>query len=107
MRTLQPRVRAVNIRFGRVVGPEVGDDFYQSFEWRALRNQVIAEAKGRCQWQGCGRSEGRMYADHIVEISDGGAALDRSNLWCLCHAHHNAKSADERAGREGQKIQGG
>jgi len=40
-----------------------------------------------------------MFVDHIVELKDGGAPLDRSNVWLLCTSHHAAKTASERAKR--------
>lgn len=40
-----------------------------------------------------------MYADHIVEIEDGGAPFDVKNGQCLCSADHQIKTARERAKR--------
>jgi 5-methylcytosine-specific restriction enzyme A len=40
-----------------------------------------------------------MFVDHIVELKDGGAPLDRSNLWLLCGSCHSLKTAGERARR--------
>jgi hypothetical protein len=40
-----------------------------------------------------------MFADHIVELNDGGAPFDVANGQCLCGAHHTAKTADARGAR--------
>jgi 5-methylcytosine-specific restriction enzyme A len=101
MRTLRPRLATINTRFGRQVTAGVDHSFYGTPEWRLLRREVIKAAGGRCQWDGCGRAEPRMHCDHIIEVTDGGSALDRSNLWCLCQTHHNSKTADEKAFRTG------
>ena len=96
--TLRPRIGMVDLRIA-VLPPKVAEPFYSSAEWIALRDRVRREANGRCQAQGCGRTERRMYVDHIVELKDGGAPLDRSNVWLLCASHHTAKTASERARR--------
>lgn len=62
---------------------------------------VKRRAKWRCQHPGCmnGAPDHRLYADHIVEIRDGGAPLDPSNGQALCGEHHTKKTAQERAAR--------
>jgi len=52
------------------------------------------------------RPERRMFVDHIVELKDGGAALDRSNLWLLCGGCHSLKTAAERTRRTAQSPRG-
>jgi uncharacterized protein YfaQ (DUF2300 family) len=46
--------------------------------------------------QPCGRKEPRMFADHVVEIRDGGAPFDTANGQCLCGSHHTLKTNAER-----------
>ncbi|OYW50928.1 MAG: hypothetical protein B7Z34_03715 [Novosphingobium sp. 12-62-10] len=41
----------------------------------------------------------RMFADHKVEIKDGGAPFDLDNGQCLCGQHHSLKTAQARAAR--------
>ena len=96
--TLRPRIGVVDLRTA-ALPPKVAERFYSSAEWIALRDRVRREADERCQAQGCGRAERRMYVDHIVELKDGGAPLDRSNVWLLCGAHRVAKTGLERARR--------
>jgi 5-methylcytosine-specific restriction enzyme A len=78
--------------------PKVADVLYRSTEWKALVARVKAERGAWCVRCGSGR---RVIADHIVEVKDGGAPFDPSNLQLLCHACHNAKTADARAARAG------
>ena len=39
-----------------------------------------------------------MYVDHKVELKDGGAPLDRRNVWLLCGSCHTLKTV----AREGE-----
>lgn len=71
--------------------------FYQSIEWRSLVSAVLQERGRRCEL--CGRTDGRAYVDHIIELKDGGAALDRNNLQVLDARCHAQKTAKERARR--------
>jgi hypothetical protein len=45
-----------------------------------------------------------MFADHIVELKDGGAAFDVANGQCLCGSHHTLKTNAERARRMGANM---
>lgn len=94
----------------RLVTPMRGDaparsakptlDFYGSAAWKAIRLEVQRAAKRTCEK--CGKTDTRIYVDHIVEMKDGGAPLERSNLQALCGGCHAKKSADERAKRAGR-----
>jgi 5-methylcytosine-specific restriction enzyme A len=100
---LKPSTRA------RLRQPEkTADPYYLSPAHRAWREQVIAQARGHCQWPDCkrqlnayGGSERRMFADHKRERRDGGDLLDPANGWCLCGSHHTLKTTRERARRAG------
>lgn len=83
LRSAPPRLKAA---------PKKALPFYQSPEWTALRAAVIAERGKRCEAEGCGHS-GFVIADHIVEIRDGGAKLDKSNIRLLCARCHGKKTA--------------
>lgn len=80
--------------------PKVTVDHYKTPEHKAWAAAVIKRAGFRCEAAGCSRSapEHRMFADHIVEIKDGGDRLALSNGQCLCGQHHSEKTA--RAKRE-------
>jgi 5-methylcytosine-specific restriction enzyme A len=68
-------------------------------EWRA---EVIRRARGVCQGPRCGRSGVRLFADHVVELRDGGAPFDPQNGQALCGACHSRKTAAARAARQGE-----
>ncbi len=80
---------------------KVADPFYNSPEWRALASEVKKERGNKCEI--CG-SRNRVIADHIKEIRDGGARLDKSNIQLLCTKHHNQKTHAERARRARGEI---
>ncbi len=103
--TLRPRVPVASLQTA-ALPPKVADPFYSSRAWIELRDRVRREAGGRCQASGCGRIERRMFVDHIVELKDGGAPLDRQNVWLLCASHHAAKTADERDRRTARRPGG-
>lgn len=85
--------------------PKQAAPVYHTPEYRAWRAAVIARAGGRCEavdeGRRCEKAEPghRMFADHRVEIRDGGAKHDVANGQCLCGAHHTIKTARARAAR--------
>lgn len=99
--TLKPRIPTVDTRIAIPPAaprlPKVSEPFYSSAAWIELRDRVRREANGRCQVPGCTK-RGR-WVDHIVEIKDGGAKLDRANLMLMCPSHHVSKTAAEKAKR--------
>jgi 5-methylcytosine-specific restriction enzyme A len=105
LRSLPSLVRAVDIRTIRPPA-KIKDPIYNSPQFQAWRTQVIARAGGRCEYvdnQGdrCpkARPAHRMYADHIVELKDGGSLLNPANGQCLCASHHELKTAAVRRQR--------
>ncbi len=95
--TMKPRLSTTPFRLK--VAPKEVEPHYQSPEHREWRAAVIKRAGGICQGRGCGRSDTRLFADHIVELKDGGAPLALSNGQALCGACHQAKTARARAKR--------
>jgi 5-methylcytosine-specific restriction enzyme A len=104
LRTLAPLIRAVSTRTTRLP-PKQANPVYLTPEFRAWRTQVVSRAGSRCEavehGHRCSRAwpEHRMYADHIIELRDGGSLLDINNGQCLCHTHHERKSALMRGRR--------
>lgn len=76
--------------------PKEADSFYTSPAWRALIASIKRERGNRCE--DCGAS-GRVIGDHVHEIKDGGAMLDRSNVRLLCWPCHNRKTARAKKAR--------
>jgi 5-methylcytosine-specific restriction enzyme A len=81
------------------------DPVYSTPEFQRWRAQVVARAGGQCEAIDNGyrcskaRPEHRMYADHIIELRDGGAPFDLNNGRCLCASHHAIKTVATRANR--------
>ncbi|MCE4223415.1 HNH endonuclease [Methylobacterium sp. C25] len=99
---LASRLSTLDTRTARPA-PKVADTQLQTAEHKAWALEVKRRAGWRCQWHGCGVRGGnggvRLYADHIVERKDGGAALDPANGQALCPKHHQVKTARARAER--------
>ena len=91
---LKPRSMAIARVPDKTAAPIYSTPEYQ--EWRQV---VIARAGGVCQAPLCRRREPRMFADHIIELKDGGAPFDPANGRCLCGKHHSLKTAAEREKR--------
>jgi 5-methylcytosine-specific restriction enzyme A len=77
--------------------PKQVDPHYQSDQHIAWRNAIIARA-GRC-CERCGRTNVRLFADHIVELRDGGNPFELANGQALCGMCHSVKTMQERAKR--------
>jgi len=78
--------------------------FYLRPEWRALVAEIMRERGARCEDPSCrspGRTGVRVFGDHIVELQDGGAPLDKANVMLRCGSCHTRKTHVERARRMG------
>jgi hypothetical protein len=95
---LKPRLATLDIR--KVRAPlKTADPFYSTAEHIRWRDEVRARAGGQCETPGCGRRERRMFADHIIELKDGGAPFDLANGQLQCGSCHTTKTAAARAAR--------
>ena len=95
MRTLRPTARTLASRPG-AEGPN--GRVYGSQAWKDLRAKLI---KQHPYCSRCGARGGRLYADHRVELRDGGPAFDPSNIDILCASCHQTKTAEARRARAG------
>jgi len=105
LRTLSPLVRSTNTAT-TPLPPKVKATVYTTPQYRVWRATVVGRAQGRCEYHDhhghrCSRAqpEHRMFADHIVEIHDGGSVLDVSNGQCLCYSHHTIKTNEVKKKR--------
>ena len=80
--------------------PKQVDASYRDPAHDRWANAVRRRAGGRCER--CGREGTRLFADHVVELRDGGAPFDPANGQALCGSCHSAKTARARAARHGQ-----
>lgn len=104
IRTARTHLRTVDTR--RLKPPaKVADSIYSTPEFKQWRAIVMERAGSRCEAMVDGRRclkaapRHRMFADHKVEIRDGGAPFDPDNGQCLCGSHHSTKTAAARAAR--------
>lgn len=83
----------------RTVRPreKTADAVYLTTDHKSWAIEVKKRANWKCQR--CGTATARLIADHIVEIQDGGDALDLKNGQALCSSCHGLKTAEERARR--------
>jgi 5-methylcytosine-specific restriction protein A len=98
LKALPSRTTTLDLRRASLT-PKTVDPHYLTPQHRAWRDLIIARAGGRCEQPECGRSERRMFADHIKELKDGGNALDPANGQCLCGSCHSRKTAEARVRR--------
>jgi hypothetical protein len=103
IKMIGPRVATIDTRAAKPP-PKTADPIYSTPEYQEWRARVIARAKGICEWPGCGRKERRMFADHKVELADGGAPFDPANGQCLCGSHHTIKTNEARAKRMAERY---
>lgn len=106
VKMLKPRVRIADTRIAK---PQLktAAPIYGTAEFREWREHVVARAGRRCEatmpdGSRCTKAEpyNRMFADHKIELSDGGAPFDPDNGACLCGAHHTAKTIAVRRARD-------
>jgi 5-methylcytosine-specific restriction protein A len=84
------------------------DSFYISAEWKAFRNALRFERGWCCQDPKCETPSGpwkMIYGHHIVELTDGGAALDRQNVTLVCGTCHGRLTAENKSKREAGREQ--
>ncbi len=111
LRNLSPRVPPIDPRTARPP-IKVADRELLTSDHRAWRAAVLNRAGWQCEATDAGqrclnRHPGhRLFADHIVERKDGGAALDPGNGRCLCGTHHALKTLAERARRMARPTYG-
>ena len=96
-----PRSRRLNYIQSRQRIPTGDQDFLASPAWRKARLiqlqlfPICAACALRGEFTDCTKGQ---PIDHVISRSVGGAPLDLRNLWTLCEAHHNKKSALEKNG---------
>lgn len=96
MKCLQPRVPTRTSAIAPV-SKKIAAPIYHSMRWRSLMRYLFRIRGRRCQH--CGRSDGRIFGDHIIELRDGGAAFDANNVQLLCGSCHTKKTAMMKAAR--------
>lgn len=107
IKLVKPTLRTMNTRTVQVPSKQA-DSFYLSPAWRRLMAEIIRERGRICEDPHCnGRTHRpgmRVFGDHIVELKDGGAPLDKSNILLRCGASHTRKTAAVRAKRMAERY---
>lgn len=107
VRTLGPLVRVIDTRCAASAVKRT-DPFYSTPEWRQFQSQIIAERGRVCEDPTCdGRTHKpgmRVFADHLVELQDGGAPFDPRNIMLRCGASHTRKTLAVRGERLSRRF---
>lgn len=67
-------------------------EFYNSKEWKRLRQNYLIEHPFCEECRKNGRLTKATVVDHIIPIRMGGSTLDENNLQALCASCHGRKS---------------
>jgi 5-methylcytosine-specific restriction protein A len=104
LQSLAPRLRSFDTRTTKPP-PRQMNPIYNTPEFQDWRAMVVERAGYQCEAIDNGhrcskaRPKHRLYADHIVELRDGGHPFDLNNGRCLCASHHELKTIAARARR--------
>jgi 5-methylcytosine-specific restriction endonuclease McrA len=82
--------------------PKTTNPFYLTPEWRDVV-ALVRQSRPPCCAQ-CRRTGVRLFADHIIELQDGGDPYDTTGIQLLCSACHSRKTVAARARRMGARI---
>jgi hypothetical protein len=105
MKSSPPRLQTQDSRKVKAAGVARHDKraapIYASPQYRAWQAEVIRRARGVCQdpRHNPTHGSGRLYADHIHELRDGGAPFDPMNGLARCGSCHGRKTIAERVKR--------
>jgi 5-methylcytosine-specific restriction endonuclease McrA len=73
---------------------------YNSKRWKTLRERLLKARDYRCDECGWATSSRDLHADHVHELSDGGAPFDPDNIRFLCRKCHSSKTMRARHKRD-------
>lgn len=108
VRMMRPRLKAMDHRTVKPMDPRTyaarrkadpAMAFYGTSAWQTMRKEVVEERGYRCE--DCGTVPSRIYCDHVVELKDGGAPLDKTNIRLRCGSCHTTKTLRARGERMG------
>src|SRR5262245_26532387 len=107
MKLLRPGLKPFDTRSVKPL-PKRSDPHYSGAEHRRWRAVILERARGRCQDPECKNpSRGaRLFADHIVELRDGGDPYDLANGMARCGSCHTRKTLRLRGERAHRRETG-
>ncbi len=106
IRMQRPMVRPANLSIART-SPKRTDAHYGSAEHAEWAEKVKKRDGYRCVDPDCKGPHypcQKVYADHIVEVKDGGAKFDVDNGITRCASSHTSKTNRERARRQRGEV---
>lgn len=103
IQTLAPLVKPLDLDTAKPPA-RLTEKLYSSTAWLGLMARIRKQRGNRCEH--CGTTKARTVGDHIVELRDGGAALDPANVQLLCWPCHTTKTNVERAKRLARPLGG-
>ena len=104
--SIASRIASIDTR-SAVPPPKTAEPIYASREYAEWRRIVISRAHGYCQDPSCkypNRCGIRLFADHVIELKDGGAPFDPSNGLARCGSCHTIKTVAERIKRSAERC---
>ena len=103
IRTLAPLVQPLDLDTAKPPS-RLTEKLYSSTAWLGLMARLRKQRGSQCER--CGATKVRTIGDHIIELSDGGPALDPTNVQLLCWPCHTSKTNAERAKRIAKPLKG-
>jgi 5-methylcytosine-specific restriction protein A len=101
LRTFPPRLRTFDTSRVKVEPKQKASPYYDS-RWVELRGEIVRQRGSACEdpeHDPALPRRGRVIADHIIELKDGGALLDPRNVMLRCSRCHGRKTMQARARR--------
>lgn len=95
IKSLPPLVKPLNLDTAKPA-PKLTVPLYSSKGWLGLMARLKRQRGNACER--CG-TKGRVVGDHIIELKDGGAPLEETNIQLLCWPCHTTKTNQARAAR--------
>jgi len=104
--SIASRIAALDPR-SAVPPPKTAEPIYASREYAEWRRIVIGRARDACQDPSCrypNRTGIRLFADHVIELKDGGAPFDPDNGLARCGSCHTIKTVAGRNKRSAARF---
>lgn len=79
-------------------GPKITASHYGTEAHKQWARDVVRRAGSACE--ACGIRGKRLFADHVIELRDGGSPTDLSNGKAMCGSCHTKKTLATRAARQ-------
>lgn len=98
MHIIEDRKRESSQYYDKYIRDEKSTKFYNSSNWKKLRELVMSKWFGRCA--DCYEYDNKLVqanvVDHVVPIKiDWSMRYDALNCRPLCHMHHNKKTRED------------